>query len=498
DEKEYLLCHLESGMGWTYYAKIPKTALLSSFDSLKFLLIYSSIIFIILTFIISIYFSNKNSKPLKEIILKIQALKLLKQYPKRENEYNLIDNALVNLSNANIALRTTVENQTPIIVSNFYKQLIEGFFKTEKEYSSYTSFLNIDSSPDYVMEIIYIEGLESMVSEDLLKEANVIKAIIKDNFQQSNFKPLYYYDMNENSFAVIFSFSPYSQAVKTQLEAFQKNVKDKVLDEYNTLIYFSQSNKTNNLLEIHSLFNQAKQAIEQIKFNQTGYMVYYSHIPKDKDNFYYPIELELELIGLIKSGETEALKSKLKEIFCENFKSRSLSTEKTFQLVNLMKGSVLREFRQKLKNDNLKNLIANLENTNSTDEIFNLIVRIKTAYSNMISSIKEKKKTDLRNDIILFIEKNYRDPNFSIIEAANHFNRSEAFMYQFFKDNFSHSFYSYLENLRIKAACGLILQGKLTIKEISSKTGYSNDTTFRRAFKRIMHVTPTTYKNAVE
>ena len=50
--------------------------------------------------------------------------------------------------------------------------------------------------------------------------------------------------------------------------------------------------------------------------------------------------------------------------------------------------------------------------------------------------------------------------------------------------------------LRIERAIELIQEGKLKIAEIAEAVGYTNDQTFRRAFKRVMGVSPTAYKDA--
>ena len=58
------------------------------------------------------------------------------------------------------------------------------------------------------------------------------------------------------------------------------------------------------------------------------------------------------------------------------------------------------------------------------------------------------------------------------------------------------SYADWMQQLRIERSIELIQEGKLKIADIAEAVGYTNDQTFRRAFKRVMGVSPTAYKDA--
>lgn len=47
--------------------------------------------------------------------------------------------------------------------------------------------------------------------------------------------------------------------------------------------------------------------------------------------------------------------------------------------------------------------------------------------------------------------------------------------------------------VRIEAACEMLSDKSLTIKAISEKVGYSSDVSFRRAFKRVLGISPSEF-----
>ena len=59
--------------------------------------------------------------------------------------------------------------------------------------------------------------------------------------------------------------------------------------------------------------------------------------------------------------------------------------------------------------------------------------------------------------------------------------------------SYTHLFADMLEHKRIQEACKLLVRKEYQIKEIAAMAGYSSDTSFRRAFKRVMGVSPGEY-----
>ena len=62
-----------------------------------------------------------------------------------------------------------------------------------------------------------------------------------------------------------------------------------------------------------------------------------------------------------------------------------------------------------------------------------------------------------------------------------------------FKKYLKTSFNEYLNNIRLKYACKLLLTSDLTIKEVAFESGYSSVEYFSYTFKKIMHMSPGAY-----
>jgi len=97
------------------------------------------------------------------------------------------------------------------------------------------------------------------------------------------------------------------------------------------------------------------------------------------------------------------------------------------------------------------------------------------------------------SEIARFINSNYND-SLSLKRVAKIFNYSPTYLSKTFKEVTGFNFVEYKNNVRIKEASKLLLNSKLNITEIASRTGYNNLTHFGRIFKKITGYSPLEYK----
>jgi transcriptional regulator GlxA family with amidase domain len=97
------------------------------------------------------------------------------------------------------------------------------------------------------------------------------------------------------------------------------------------------------------------------------------------------------------------------------------------------------------------------------------------------------------------IERMQGDPsrNFSLGEMAESVNLSPPYFCYLFKTITGVPPAKYLKTLRMQEAATLLTTTFLSVKEIVSRVGCSDESHFVRDFKRIYGVTPTEYRNGV-
>lgn len=92
-----------------------------------------------------------------------------------------------------------------------------------------------------------------------------------------------------------------------------------------------------------------------------------------------------------------------------------------------------------------------------------------------------------------YMEENFSNTAMGLSLVSEQFGLSEGYLSALFKEEMEVNFADYLENLRMKEACRLLKEGTL-IADIAEQTGYNSVQSFRRAFKRVLGVSPSEYR----
>ncbi len=114
-------------------------------------------------------------------------------------------------------------------------------------------------------------------------------------------------------------------------------------------------------------------------------------------------------------------------------------------------------------------------------------------------AIGENKKriSGLKNDIvsraIKYLEENYTNQSVSVESLTDHINISRAHLAKTFKTYTSESVHEYLTRLRMQHFKKLIAEGN-SVLEASLDSGFSDYSSFVKAFKRLYGITPRQYR----
>lgn len=107
--------------------------------------------------------------------------------------------------------------------------------------------------------------------------------------------------------------------------------------------------------------------------------------------------------------------------------------------------------------------------------------------------LEDPRLTLVREDISNFIGTHYME-ELSMKNVAHAMNYSDAYFCKLFKQCFHVTFSTYLNEYRIKKAREMMVNPRISIKDISYACGYTDSNYFSRVFKRITGQTPTEYR----
>lgn len=131
----------------------------------------------------------------------------------------------------------------------------------------------------------------------------------------------------------------------------------------------------------------------------------------------------------------------------------------------------------------------------------NLLLFFKAAYEEQEQLFHYNQKIKPRSEhtsyqskkILLYIDENYMN-HITLEEVSRELGYSKEHFCRFFKKNFHTSFFTYLNQMRIKKAEYLLSHSQLKVIDIAMETGFEDANYFTTIFKRETGVTPTQYR----
>jgi AraC-like DNA-binding protein len=100
----------------------------------------------------------------------------------------------------------------------------------------------------------------------------------------------------------------------------------------------------------------------------------------------------------------------------------------------------------------------------------------------------------LMREIRDYVAKHFRDPNLSLTMLSDMFQINPKYLSQLFKESIGQNFSDFLIELRIDYAKKLLGESDVSVQDISEMIGYANPPSFNRAFKKIVGMSPSQYR----
>ena len=256
------------------------------------------------------------------------------------------------------------------------------------------------------------------------------------------------------------------------------------------MLTFSLSDIYSLVDDLPKAYHQAIFVSQQALWKEDCILFTSMDVPEIQKLYHYPIQTELELIRLIKTGSRTELAYLLDTIRNANFVERSLSPSMTRQLTFSIRSSVLRGLAD-LPPEQLSNkAFSDLQNAVEFEELFACLLQLNQYLVQANNHLNSEKNEKLAAKILEYINSHYTDSSFTVYSICEEFHISESLAYQLFREVIGTSFSDLLEQIRIERACQMLSEKTWLIKDIALAVGYTSDNSFRRAFKRVMGITP--------
>lgn len=144
-----------------------------------------------------------------------------------------------------------------------------------------------------------------------------------------------------------------------------------------------------------------------------------------------------------------------------------------------------------------KDYLCEMLQSRSYEEIRNWWLSKVTDITKHMANRKKNQSENIVSMAIDYINKNYRK-DISLEDVSREVNINPYYFSKRFKEETGVNFIDYLTGIRIRKAKELLEDPRLSIKEICTKSGYTDPNYFSRIFKKVENVTPSEYREKFE
>jgi len=214
----------------------------------------------------------------------------------------------------------------------------------------------------------------------------------------------------------------------------------------------------------------------------------------------YPVEKEMQLLAAVRSGSFEETSELLHTILTDNVQNRRLVPATTRLLYSSLIATAMKAYDQlrteaaPILTENLQTL-SNLQERREPDQhVFEEILRCYGYLCNASAQSNQHKNHQVMENVQAYLENGYANPSLCLDMVADHLGVSYYFLSRIFKEEANMSFSDLLNDIRVRHAMELLASTQSTVQEISAAVGYTNWSTFLRAFRKRTGTTPVQYR----
>ena len=480
----YAVCRAQTeNTGHVFYTLIPKTVMIGRIGSIRYLIIALCIASAVIGLGSCFVLWNRRRA-------------VVRRYCRYENEFGCVSKQPSNFWKGVHAvldsvdeMQNTIRQKLNFERSAIIQKLLFGEYANEDRLHREleTAQIVLDSAGYYAVCIRFKNSSQALPCEN----AAELQTLVQHNVEQFFALPHYCCEPEDMLLALVVpAHSPQSlHTLKQELH----RVEDHLVAQCHVEAFIGIGTWVQHPTELAASYGHACSVCDYLQFYNIRLVMDADSLPRSNDTFFFPMEMELSLIRAIEQGDRAALQDLFRVITYENEQVRTLSPDMKNHLLELVRCTAIRALRDKAS----ESTVQTVGSANTLEKVNHLIEASLPAVAMANQRNQQEHDEKRKAKIEQFIQASYKQDSYTICCLAQQTGVSENKLYKEFRTLFGVSFSDYLENLRIRKACELLKIGT-AVKDVSAQVGYCSDYSFRRAFKRVIGLSPTSYTESID
>lgn len=414
---------------------------------------------------------------------------------------NMIKSALAQIEKKEKDLEI-LKKSRPALIENFFWYLMNSnIYDSKFHLDNYSKYLNLNFNYNYFITVIAkINNAMKIENENSVQEYHILFMNLHDDLKNLCKDFDFFYTLNQlDNLIIIIGHNCSSekyihQQITETFSSFLSQYQNKLLE-----INIGIGQIIKHIYELQVSYKTAYRALEyRFFFPQKNFFDICDNPKNHISKYIFYDNKEEELIQLLCKKDLDKIKLWIHD-FSKELLLNSNVKNLVFTQVYSILGRILKFlYEMNIDIENIGNDItfaySHLETFNTRDDVFAWLFNLcKSICYKLDSSMKTYHK-QLCDIVVNYVKENYSNKSLCLNDIAKHVNVSPAYLSALYKKNTGKNISDLIISTRIEVACHLLLHTKISLKEISEKTGYTNQYYFSSCFKKKIGKTPSIYR----
>ena len=483
NDQKYSVNSINSNVvSWRYVMITPCKSYMDKVHTVKTVAIICMLLYLVSSCIMVYVFSSRNYRPLEELIKTLN----LKKDLNGENEFGIIKQNIQNIQREYKELLLSSDESHRQRCERYYKSILEGRDDTEILFSpqnmkKYQFELISDS---FAVILARIENLDELTDAmdmrlDITQFAlsNVATELFENKGVKCSVTPV-----EGGMLAVIINFPEDADNKRLIVDEVSRDLTGFFKKNYNMILYIGISSEAESVYEIENCYYEAIQAMKYRIVVGSGNVIFYEDIVDKRMDYIYTPENKREIMAALGSGDFEGAKKSIDYLFDVNVFSKNYSARAVQAFIFELERTLMQVIPS--------SLIINVTDDKTAAEIKECMIESIEEYCKVHGSGGQQ---NIGKSIMEYINENYSNPDLSVNMLGDKFGLSPSYLSKLFREQMGESLLGYICEAKMKYAEELLTKG-ISIEKTAEMVGYTNGSSFARAYKKLRGITPKQFK----
>jgi two-component system response regulator YesN len=509
-----------------YLSIIPSQLFWEKAEQIRNLTYMSIIISLLGGIALTYFFSRKNYIPVRRLVQTLSG-KAEMAGSDGYNEFRFIEQAVGHTLVEMAKMMSEGKKQHHILRSNFIGRLLKGKLNEQIPVAeSLVTFNMRFASDDFAVILLYVqesasfhERIQEMGSAEPQQLMQFIITNVMEELAAQQHQG-FVVELEETLVCLInFSLEAADGRMK-ELSRIARDTQLFLMSKYHVGLTLSISGIHSGFTGISQAYLEALDAMEYKLVMGSKEILSYEEIHQNEAAeasdtiYYYPLQVELQLINYVKIGDFEKAKQTLDDIIERNFNRTFMSvTIARCLMLNLVSTMIktiieLGDIQDSVLVQNPRRIEKQIERLTACDTIQEMQLQMTGFLEKVCEYTSNKRQQNIQQSrqrvmderiqqILDYIHANYKDSNLNISMIGSHFDMKPAYLSKLFKDHTSEGLLDSINKTRI-AAAKTLLDSHKNVSDVAVCVGFNDVNAFIRTFKKYEGITPGKYKEIKE